>query len=117
MSRHKLHAAHWILIAAGAILFLGAGEYAIRAVKPPPAPRPSPYTPGFGGGHPAPDFELPDGRGRKQRLSRLVRGPTLLLFVDDSKNSVDLLRYVAELCRLRGKKAPRIITVAGFGAD
>jgi hypothetical protein len=110
----------WILTGIGVVLALALADY-VRAtlVVPPsiPAPPKSPSAPTFSEGRPGPDFELPDGRGRPRRLSKLVRSEGLLSFVSDDARSQALMRYVARLAERRRaahRPLPTFVTVADF---
>jgi hypothetical protein len=121
MTQRRLGTNGWLLVTAGLLLAIIAGDYVratlaeqSRVVTPPPK---SPYQPAFSEGRAGPDFELPDGKGRLRRLSELARSEALLSFVSDDAPSRALMRYAARLAQRRrkaGKPLPAFIAVADF---
>lgn len=117
----RLDANQWMLIAVGGVLLVAAADYirgTVAARTPPPAPTAAKkaYDPPFEEGGNAPDFTLPDRRGRRVSLSSLARGETLVSFVSDEPRSRALLRYIARVAAARKKlgKLPRFVSVADF---
>ena len=128
----RLNATSVILVG---VLGLGAlvGIEAVRgALRPQAAPAPSPAAPapalasrrpvtsndpGFQVGETAPDFVLPDRFGKDQRLSKLVRGDTLLFTTCGCAQCLDLQHYVGILLRHMGSKAPKVINLTTMPTD
>lgn len=67
--------------------------------------------PTFKVGDKAPDFTLPDKKGRRQSLSKLVKGDTMLWFTCGCNNCREMQTYAAGLVKRLGAKAPAILNV------
>jgi hypothetical protein len=93
---------------------LGRGYLRKLAAEAPPPAQPAKDTSRmrFSVGEQAPDFELPDHKGRRQRLSRLVKRDTVLWFICGCSYCQDLQSYQAKLQRQLGKDAPDVIAVS-----
>lgn len=96
------------------VLLIIVGERVATALKPAPLPPRPLWAPDFDQRDPAPDFELPDAKGKTHRLSRLTKGATFVGFAGEDEQSVRLFRYLGVLRRGMGQYAPRFITVATF---
>lgn len=107
-------ATHWMMAGLFALLLLVAGDYLRVALKPPPPPVLGPYDPDFVHSEVIPDFTLPDALGKLHSLASLIRGKTLLAFIDGREPSWKLQKYCAELRRQLGPGAPPFVAVASF---
>lgn len=75
------------------------------------------FDPGFRVGDKAPDFTLPDSKGKPHRLSELVRKETLLTFACGCANCIDLQSFTALMLKRIGPNAPEVITVTTMPTD
>jgi hypothetical protein len=98
----------------GLVLLIIVGERVATALKPAPLPPRPLWAPDFDPKDPAPDFELPDAKGKPQRLSRLIEGATFVGFAGEDEQSLRLFRYLGVLRKRMGQYAPRFITIATF---
>lgn len=91
--------------------FVTDSRAADRAQKPPdPDPK-------FKVGDTAPDFILPDAKGKKHALSELIHQDTLLSFNCGCANCRDMETYLATLQKQMGSKAPKFLTVSSMSPD
>jgi hypothetical protein len=96
------------------VLLIIVGERLATVLKPVPVPPRPLWTPEFNLRDPAPDFELADGKGKRHRLSGLVKGATFVCFAGDDEQTVRLFQYLGVLRKKLGRYAPRFITIAAF---
>ncbi len=99
------------------VLVIIVGERVASSLKPPPAPPRPMWAPNFDVGNPAPDFELPDAKGKKHRLKELTQGATFVGFAGNDEQSVRLFRYLGILRKRMGQYAPKFVTVATFSPE
>jgi peroxiredoxin len=99
------------------VLLIIVGERVATTLKPAPLPPRPLWAPDFDPSDPAPDFELPDAKGKPHRLSRLTEGATFVGFAGEDEQSVRLFRYLGALRKRMGQYAPRFITIATFSPD
>jgi thiol-disulfide isomerase/thioredoxin len=90
--------------------FKGGNASAAKITPPDPYPK-------FKVGDPAPDFILPDAKGKKHALSELVHKDTFLSFNCGCSNCRDMETYLAELQKRLGDKAPQFLTVTSMNAE
>ncbi len=72
-------------------------------------------TPDFKVGQTAPDFTLPDAKGKPRRLSELVKKETLLCFICGCEDCREYQIYLADLLRAMAKQkrpVPEVLSVS-----
>ena len=107
----------WGLALVGVVAAGVAFDLARRAVSPPQgrrAARAPRHVPQFAVGDAAPDFSLPDHRGKSHRLSEVVKGDTLLTFLCGCAQCIDLQTFTGLMVKKMGERAPTLIGVTSM---
>jgi peroxiredoxin len=110
-----------VLLTVFILILVGAGvDYGRRVLggtKPettaaePGKPPASPYAPSFKVGDVAPDFALPDAKGKVHKLSDLVKGKTMLFFACGCQNCKQVQTWLANMRDEKKGEIPPVITI------
>lgn len=112
--KKRWNANTWTLAVLGGILLLvgiDVGRRMVAGPVPPEAAKPSSVAPDFKVGDLAPDFTLPDAKGKQQKLSELVKRDTLLSFSCGCNQCREFQTWTGRIMPMLGKDAPDVITV------
>lgn len=109
----KLNANQWVLVVV-VVLLVAIGIDLTRKVlmgdnasAAPPRKEDSILV-----GQAAPDFTLPDEKGKDRTLASLVKGPTLLTFSCGCSSCRQMEGYLGKLQKTKGSGFPAVITVS-----
>jgi len=108
-----------ILFALIGLISIDIGRNLLRGDRGPtdePVKPPS-MDPKFKVGEKAPDFTLPDKKGNKHSLSKLVKGDTMLWFTCGCSSCLEMQTYMTKLTKQLGSKAPAVINVTTMLPD
>lgn len=108
-----------ILFAIIGLISLDIGRHLLIGGKAEQEERAKQSTvdPTFKVGDKAPDFTLPDKKGQRQSLSKMVKGDTMLWFTCGCNNCREMQTYASGLLKRLGAKAPAILNVTTMVPD
>ncbi|MGV3724063.1 MAG: redoxin domain-containing protein [Actinomycetota bacterium] len=112
----------WICAALGilgALILFDVGSHLLASDTDAPASPQVAKRPDapFAVGEKAPDFTLPDSKGKPHQLSDLVQRDTLLCFTCGCANCIDLQSLTALMLERLRERAPDVISVTTMPTD
>jgi peroxiredoxin len=119
--KKRWNANTWVVVILFTLIGLISIDIARQMVrsateKPEPPPPPTKPDPDFKVGDLAPDFSLPDAKGKRVQFSKVAKGDSMLWFTCGCSNCLEVQEYMSTLSQRLGKRAPSIVNVTTMEA-